>query len=252
MFTATARLALGYGSMLVHAVANRRLLRQQTVRDALVRQIHITGVQALPYVAAVALLFGAVIVTRALELLGPDDDTVLKAVVWGGIRELGPLVTALIIIVRSSVAITAEVALIQLRGGIHDSHWQDITHEEEVVLPRLIGVAVSAAALVICFQFLAICAALIAGAIELGTSIEFELDAFLTTATWRQVPLSIGKATLLGAGIAMVSCYHGLQVTRYVGELPKAVVSACLGSLTFVLIVDLLAVLVLLRGMWWR
>ena len=39
------------------------------------------------------MLFGAVVVTRALELLGPDDDTALKAVVWGGIREIGPLVT---------------------------------------------------------------------------------------------------------------------------------------------------------------
>jgi phospholipid/cholesterol/gamma-HCH transport system permease protein len=247
MISSTARLALGYGSMLVHAVTHRGLLRQQPVRDALARQIHITGVQALPYVAGVALLFGAVIVTRALELLGPDDDTALKAIVWGGIRELGPLVTALIIIVRSSVAIAAEVALIQLRSGIHDSHWNDITHEEEVVLPRLIGVAVSSAALVICFQFVAIGSALVASALTLGTSIEFELDSFLTTASWRLVPLSIGKAALFGAGIAAVSCYHGLQVTRNVGELPKAVVAACLGSLTFVLAVDVLAMLVLWR-----
>ena len=117
----TSRLALGYGSMLVHAVTQRHLLQQPPVRAALARQIVVTGVQALPYVAAVAALFGAVVVTRALELLGPDDDTALKAVVWGGVRELGPLVTALIIIVRSSVAIAAEVALMRLRSGISDS-----------------------------------------------------------------------------------------------------------------------------------
>lgn len=242
MISATARLALGYGSMLAHAVTHRGLLQQRGVRAALARQIHVTGVQALPYVAAVAMLFGAVVVTRALELLGPDDDTVLKAVVWGGIRELGPLVTALIIVVRSAVAIAAEVALIQLRGGIHDSHWNDITHEDEVVLPRLIGVAVSSAALVTCFQFIAIGSALIASAFTLGTAIEFELDSFLTTASWWQVPLSVGKATLFGAGIAVVSCYHGLQVSSDVGEVPKAVVAACLGSLTFVLLVDMMAV----------
>jgi len=242
MISATARLAQGYGSVLVHAVTQRGLLRLPQVREALVRQIHVTGVQALPYVAAVAVLFGAVVVTRVLELLGPDDDTALKAVVWGGIRELGPLITALIIIVRSAVAIAAEVGLIQLRGGIHDSHWNDITHEEEVVLPRLIGVAVSAAALVTCFQFIAVGSALIASAVMLGTAIEFELDSFLTAASWWQVPLSIGKATLFGAGIAAVSCYHGLEVRSDVGELPKAVVAACAGSLSFVLAVDVLAV----------
>jgi phospholipid/cholesterol/gamma-HCH transport system permease protein len=247
MISTTARLALGYGSMLVHAVTRRGLLREPGVRAALSRQIQVTGVQALPYVATVALLFGAVVVTQALDLLGSDDDTVLKAVVWGGIRELGPLVTALIIIARSSVAIAAEVSLMRLRGGIHDAYWQDITHEEEVVLPRMLGVAISSAALVSCFQFIAIGSALAASAVTLGTSFEFELDAFLTTARGLQVPLSIGKGALFGLGIAAIACYHGLQVKRDVAELPKAVVAACLGSLSFVLLVDAAAMLIALR-----
>lgn len=247
MITASARLALGYGSMLVHAFARRGLLRRADVRAALLRQIQVTGVQALPYVTAVALLFGAVVVTRAFELLGSDDDTVLKAVVWGGVRELGPLVTALIIIARSSVAIAAEVALMRLRDGIHDDWWRDITHEEEVVLPRVLGATLSGAALVSCFQFLAIGSALAASAWLQGTAIEFELDAFLTTALWSQVPLSVAKGALFGGGIAAIACYHGLQVRDEVGQLPKAVVAACLGSLSFVIAVDLAAVLWRLR-----
>jgi phospholipid/cholesterol/gamma-HCH transport system permease protein len=245
MISATARLAWGYGSMLVHAFTRRGLLRRPEVRLALARQIQVTGVQALPYVLAVALLFGAVVVTRALELLGADDDTALKAVVWGGIRELGPLVTALILIVRSSVAIAAEVALMGLRSGIRDSHWRDILHEEEVVLPRVLGTAVSAAALVSCFQFVAIVSALVASAFTLGTAFEFELDSFLDTAPLAQVPLSIAKGALFGTGIGAIACYHGLQVNAEVGALPKAVVAAGAGSLTFVLVVDLIAVALL-------
>jgi len=247
MISATARLALGYSSMLVHAFTRRGLLRLPEVRAALMRQIQVTGVQALPYVLTVALLFGAVVATRALELLGPDDDIALKAVVWGGIRELGPLVTALIIIVRSSVAIAAEVALMQLRSGIRDTHWRDIAHEEEVVLPRLLGTAVSAAALVSCFQFAALASALLASTITLGTAWEFELGSFLETALLRQVPLSIAKGALFGAGIGAIACYHGLQVRSDVGELPKAVVAAGAGSLTYVIVVDVLAVLLLFR-----
>lgn len=246
MISATTRLVLGYGSMLVHAVARHGVLRERGVRVALARQIHVTGVQALPYVLAMAVLFGAVVVTQALELLGADDDTVLKAVVWGGIRELGPLVTAAIIVARSGVAIAAEVALMRLRGGIHDTFWQDITHEKEVVVPRLIGAAVSSAALVSCFQFVAIAAALAASALKLGTSFDFELDAFLSTAPVSQVPLSIAKGALFGLGIAAIACYHGLQVKQDVGELPKAVVAACVGGISFVLLVDLVAMLVFL------
>ncbi|MFN0183217.1 MAG: ABC transporter permease [Aquabacterium sp.] len=247
MLSTASRLAAGYGSTLLHAVARRDLLRQPDVRRALWRQIHVSGVQALPYVAVVALLFGAVVVTQALLLLGPDDDTVLKAVVWGGIRELGPLVTALILIARSGVAMAAEVALLRLRGGIHASHWHDIDDEDELVLPRVLGCAVAGAVLVSCFQFIAIAAALAASALTLGTALEFEILSFLDTAVWYQVAASIGKGLLFGAGIAAVSCWHGLQVTREVGQLPKAVVAAALGSLGFVMVVDLIALVTRLR-----
>jgi phospholipid/cholesterol/gamma-HCH transport system permease protein len=248
MIFTTTRLALGYGSMLVHAVTRRDLLRDDAVRAALSRQIYVTGVQALPYVAAVAALFGAVVVTRALELLGgTDTETVIKVVVWGGIRELGPLAAALIIVARSSVAIAAEVGLMRLRGGIDERYWNDITHEEEVVLPRVLGAAVSGAALVSCFQFIAIGSALLASSMSLGTSFEFELDDFLTTASLWQVPLSIGKGTLFGLGIGAIACWHGLQVRHGVGELPKAVVAACLGSLTFILLVDAVALVLFLQ-----
>lgn len=248
MIFSTSRLALGYGSMLVHAVTRRDLLRDRDVRAALARQIHVTGVQAVPYVAVVAALFGAVVVTRALELLGgTDTETVIKVVVWGAMRELGPLVAALIIVVRSSVAIAAEVALMKLKGGIDARYWNDITHEEEVVLPRVLGAAVAGAALVSLFQFVAIASALLASAMTLGTSFEFELDDFLTSASAWQVPLSIGKGALFGLGVGAIACYHGLQVRQAVGELPKAVVAAALGSLTFILLVDGIALVLFLQ-----
>ena len=243
MIAAGTRLTLGYTSMLVHAFAHRSLLARPEIRDALWRQIHFTGVRALAYAAVVAALFGAVVVTRAMALLGDDNEAAMKAIVGGGIRELGPLVTAFIVIVRSSVAIAAEVALMQLRGELSEAMRADATHEDEVVLPRVLGVAVGAGLLVVCFEFVAIAAAIVATAFTLGTAIETELDDFLLAADWWQVPLSLAKGAMFGAGIAAISCYHGLHVGRDVGEIPKAVVAACAGSLTFVIAVDAAAIL---------
>ncbi len=246
MIAVTTRLALGYSAMLVHAFTRRGLLRRADVVAGLVRQIHFTGVQALPYVCVVALLFGAVVVTQALSLLGPDNEVVLKAVVWGGICELGPLVTALIIIVRSSVSIAAEVALMRLRSGISDALWCDAAHEEEVVLPRVVGVAVASAMLVAFFQFVAVVAAMLTAAATLGSTIEAELSHFLTGAAWWQVPFSIAKALFFGAGIGAISCYHAMHIPNDIAAVPKAVVAAGIGSLSFVIAVDLFAVLLLL------
>ena len=241
MISAGNRLAQGYTSMLVHAFAHRSLLRDRGVRDALWRQIHFTGVRALPYSALVALLFGAIVVTRVLGLIGDDNEAVLKTIVGGGLRELGPLVTALIVIVRSSVAIAAEVALMQLRGELSEALRSDTTHEDEVVLPRVLGVAVGSMLLVACFVFVSVGSALVTTVFTLDSTFAAELDDFLIAAVWWQVPLALAKGAMFGAGIAAVSCYHGLQVGRDVGDIPKAVVAACTGSLTFVICVDAVA-----------
>ena len=243
MFAATSRLAQGYTSMVLHAFAHRGLLASPEVRDALWRQIHFTGVRALPYSAAMAVLFGALVVARLAALLGNDNEEVLKAIVSGGLAELGPLLTAFIVIVRSSVAIAAEVALMGLRSNLQQGVWQDAVHEDEVVLPRVLGVAVGAMLLVMCFQVMAIAAAITSTAFTQGTTIGSELDEFLEASVWWQVPLSLLKGALFGAGIAAISCYHGLQAGLAAGEVPKAVVSACAGSLTFVIAMDAVAIL---------
>jgi phospholipid/cholesterol/gamma-HCH transport system permease protein len=241
MILAGARLAYGYTTTVVHAFAHRGLLRQPDVRDALWRQIHFTGVRALPYVAGIALLFGAVAVTRAMALLGDDNEAVLKAIIGDGIRELGPLLTAFVIIVRSSVAIAAEVALLRLRADINAELWTRSDDEDEVVLPRVLGVAIGAAVLDMCFQFVAIVSAMLVTAIRADSTLQAELDGFLIAATWVQVPLSLAKSAMFGAGIGAISCYHGLQVGREIGDVPKAVAAACAGSLTFLIVVDALA-----------
>ncbi len=242
MLAATSRLAQGYTSMVVHAFTHRGLLANPDVRDALWRQIHFTGVRALPYSAAMAVLFGALVVARLTRLLGDDNEEVLKAIVSGGLAELGPLLTAFIVIVRSSVAIAAEVALMGLRSKLKTGLWQDALHEDEVVLPRVLGVAVGAMLLVMCFEFMAMAAAITTTAITQGTDLMGELDEFLLASRWWQLPVSMAKGALFGAGIAAISCFHGLQAGLATGEVPKAVVSACAGSLTFVIAVDAVAI----------
>ena len=240
------QLALGYGETLAHAVMRRALLRQPEMRAAVLRQLYFTGVQALPYVTVLAILFGAVAVTWVLGIIGHDNEFALKQLVWGGIRELAPLVAALIIVLRSSPAIASEIALMRMKHGISGEIWQDAVLEDEVVLPRVLGVAVSALLLVVCFEYVAIAAALLAMAVVLDTPVLAQLLQFLGAAEWWQLPLSIGKGLIFGAGTAAIACYHGLHIEPRVKEIPKAVIAACVGGITFVVVVDVLAALLTL------
>jgi phospholipid/cholesterol/gamma-HCH transport system permease protein len=243
MVLSPVRVALGYGATFAHAVRRRGLLRRPEVRAAALRQLYFTGVQGLPYVALLAMLFGSVVVTLVLSFIGTDNEFALKEVVWGGIRELAPVVAALIIVLRSSPAIASEVALMGLRHGIDREVWRDAVQEDEVVLPRVAGVAVSALLLVVCFEYVAIAAALAAMSVVLDTPVLAQLAQFLGAAEWWQVPLSIGKGMVFGAGIAVIACYHGLHIEPQVKDIPKAVIAASVGSLAFVVLVDLMSAL---------
>ena len=241
MIDATARLALGYTAMLVHGLRHVGTLRRPGVRASLARQVRLSGVQALPAVAVIAALLGAIVPTQALALLGTDNEAVLKTLVWGGIGELAPLATALVIVVRSGVAIAAEIALMHLRSGMDEALWRDAAHEDEVVIPRVLGLALSAALLVSYFQTIAIAAALVASALLLGTPLLAELDYFLGNGVWWQVLASVGKGALFGLGIGVVSCFHGLHAAPQVAAIPKAAVAAGVGSLAVVFAIDLFA-----------
>jgi len=237
------QLALGYSATLAHAVTRRGLLRQPEVRNAALRQLYFTGIQALPYVTLLAVLFGSVVVTQVLSLIGTDNEFALKQVVWGGIRELAPITTALVILIRSGPAIASEVALMRLRHGISSEVWKDAVEEDEVVLPRVVGAAFSALLLVVWFEYVAIAAALLGMALVLDTPVFAQLVEFLGAAQWWQMPLSIGKGLVFGAGIAVIACHHGMHIEPQVKEVPKAIIAACVGGLTFVVFVDVMAAL---------
>ena len=241
MIGTTTRLALGYTAMLVHGTVHLGRLGDAQVRGSLLRQLQLSGVQALPVVALMAVLLGTTVPTQALALLGVDNEVVLKTVVWGGIREGGPLVAALVLIVRSAVAMAAEIALMHLRHGVAAEHWADAAHEEEVVIPRVLGLCLAGALLVSYFQAFAIAAALLASTWLLDTPLDTELNFFLDTGVWWQIPAAMGKGALFGLGIGAVACYHGLQARAEVAAVPKAAVAACVASLVYVALIDLLA-----------
>ncbi|MFM9971351.1 MAG: ABC transporter permease [Burkholderiales bacterium] len=246
MIGATQRIALGYLDTVLLTAHQWTLLQNNEVRSSLARQIYFTGVRALPLISLFALLFGSVVVTSALASLGADNELALKAIVWGGVRELAPLAAALIIVARSSVAIGAELALMRLRSGISDALWNNAIREAHPVLPRVLGLALSGTMLVAYFQSIAFISALLATSLILHTPVQTEWGLFLDAAQWWAIPFSLAKGTVFGAGIGVISCYHGLAVRPDIREVPKAVMAACVGSLTWVCGVQVFATLLLL------
>lgn len=213
----------------------------RTVRTVLARQILFTGVDALGLVALVALLAGIAVVTQAQMWLGQSDivGPLLVAVI---VRELGPLLVNFIVIARSGTAVATELAGMRVRGEIDVLDGQGIDPFVYLLLPRVVGMALSVLALVVCFVAISFAGGYLFGVllgVAKGTPGQF-LDAVFGAITPRDVPAFLVKSLLPPALTATICCLEGLGVRNSVNEIPQAATRAVVRSLAAGLVVGVL------------
>jgi len=210
----------------------------RVVNEVSLRQVFFTGVQGLPAVTTTALVLGATIIlqTRVIapgvtgELLGK----VLTAVV---LRELAPLVTAIIVASRSGTAIATELgnmrASLEVQGlsslGIDPGHY--------VVQPRLIATIVSVLVLTVYFNVMAVAGSSLTAAVLGGpdpAAIRFGVRA---TLGWGDLMLYFVKGGGNGIIVGWLCCHFGLQVQSSTTEVPmmsgRAVIRSILGCVLY-------------------
>jgi phospholipid/cholesterol/gamma-HCH transport system permease protein len=224
----------------VAAAINPRTWRR-TVRQALSRQIVSTGVEALGFVSLISLLVGLLVVVQVQlwvvkvaysRMLGPVLVTVV-------IRELGPLMTNLVLIARSGNAITAELANMRISGEVRALEAQGIDPFIYLVVPRVLGAAISTFCLTMIFILASltsgyICARLMnvraaeptdfASSIARAIGGEDVLNVFIK---------SIIPALLWGA----ICCIEGLAVGETPSEVPRAASRALQRSVVILFVV---------------
>jgi phospholipid/cholesterol/gamma-HCH transport system permease protein len=143
------------GTVLCVCVQPRYWVR--TVRNAFARQVLATGVEPLWFVGAVAVFVGISVVVQLTfwvgeagqsQLLGP----LLVAVVA---RELGPVLINLVVIVRNGSAMTTELGVLKINGEVRALEAQGSDPFLQLVMPRVLGTAVSTFCLTIVFILVA-------------------------------------------------------------------------------------------------
>ena len=169
--------------------------------------------------------------TRELKGIGATD-LIGTVIVVAIVRELGPLLTALVVVGRSGTAIAAELATNQVMGEVRALEFMGIDPKQYLVLPRFAGSLVSVFALLIVFDVVAIMAGFAAARFN-GLPGPRYFQIVLESLTNRDVWLTIFKALAFGAIVGVVPSYFGLAVRRASTEIPiaasRAVVAALVG-----------------------
>jgi phospholipid/cholesterol/gamma-HCH transport system permease protein len=189
-------------------------------------------------VSVIGLLIGATIVIQTSIMVPAADGELLgKILVAVVLRELAPLITAIIVAGRSGTAIATELGNMKVNYEIFALSSLGIDPPRFIVMPRIVASVVSVVVLMVYFTVVAVLAAALIGQSLLGPS-PIELHAGIARAVLpHDLVLFVSKGIGLGAILGWFACHYGLQVKSSPTEVPRqasnAVVRTLLGCVAY-------------------
>lgn len=212
-----------------------------------VNQILFTGVNALAIVLLIALSLGAVIIFEGSRLFSLGQNSLLYTILITIItRELGPLLTAFIVMARSGVAIATELSNMVISQEIEAYMAVGINPISYLVVPRFLGVTVSVVALTVLFSVGGLAGAwFIVQFVQPVPAGEYFTN-LLSLLSLTDLTASLVKSLAFGMVIAIVSSYQGFQANQSSTEVPVLVIKAVGRGFGLLIIVNILITMVYL------
>lgn len=203
-------------AVVVLALSLRPLTWRRTVRRELLRQCHLSGVQALPSAALLGVLLGLGMVFQAvywLEAIG-QVELVARLLVRALVQEMAPLLVAVVLLGRSGSAIAAELATMRSAGQLDALDAMGLDTLLHAVVPRVVGLIVAALGLTVCVTAVALLSGFaMTNAVGIGRANLIEsLDAVLRRIEPGVYLAVVLKAFLAGLFIGVICCRDGVAM----------------------------------------
>ena len=224
-----------------HVLRRLRVLALPPVTEALIRQIYFTGASATAGMVLRGALLGTLIIAYVIDVLEANSALAVKILLWVVLREIGPLIAAVLVIQRSGTAIATELALMHVSGEVTSLRRMRIDPRDYLVVPRVVGVALSTAALTFYVQVIAVGGGMLLSALTIDASLDQLTNDFFLLASPVDFVYSVIKSLLFGAAIAVICCYHGLHPPGVsVNAVPKAAINAVTQSTLLVMLLNVI------------
>jgi phospholipid/cholesterol/gamma-HCH transport system permease protein len=198
------------------------------------------GTTALPITALVGLLIGVVVSYLSAQQLRTFGANVFIINLLGIsiLRELGPLLAAILVAGRSGSAMTAQIGVMRLTQELDALAAMGISQTARLVLPRVVALALALPLLILWTNALALAGGMIAAQHELGIS-----PWLFTIKLPEVVPISnlwlgLAKGVVFGVLIALVACHFGLRVEPNTRSLGTGTTRSVVAAITFVILAD--------------
>ena len=219
------------------------------LRPLIWREVSRSGVRLLPMFAFLSAALGLLVIGQVVSWLSRVGavnylGTIMVVVV---VRELGPLITALLVLARVGTANVVELGTARATGEVEALEALGIDPVHYLIVPRVVGMAIGTFALTVY---------LIIGALVSGYVWAFLQDVPLRpdqyfnqladSLSWIDFALLALKTIAFGAVIAMVTCYHGLAQPLRLEEVSRATVRAVAQAVIACVLIDALFIIIYL------
>ncbi|MEO8838621.1 MAG: ABC transporter permease, partial [Herbaspirillum sp.] len=198
------------------------------------------GYQALGITALVGFLIGIVLSYLSAQQLRTFGGDIYLVNILGMsvIRELGPLLAAILVAGRSGSSITAQLGVMRVTEELDAMLVMGLSHGFRLVMPKVLALALVMPLLVIWTDTMALLGGMVAAQMELGMSPRYFIASLPDAVPLANYWIGLGKGVAFGSLIALVSCHFGLRIKPNTESLGSGTTTSVVTGITIVILAD--------------
>lgn len=198
------------------------------------------GFRALGITALVGVLIGVVLSYLSAQQLRTfgGDMYLVNILGMSIIRELGPMLAAILIAGRSGSSITAQLGVMRVTEELDAMLVMGIPPGLRIILPKVIALAIAMPLIIVWTDAMALAGGMVSANVILGMSPRYFLQKLPEAVPIVNFYIGLGKGVTFGAAIALVACHFGLLIKPNTESLGQGTTTSVVIAITVVIILD--------------
>jgi len=204
--------------------------------------IQSSGINAMPIVAMTSFLVGVVIAYQTIVQLSKfgADIFVVDASAISIARELGPMITAIVVAGRSASSFTAEIGAMKLTEEIDAMKTMGFMPFYFLIIPRVVALIIALPILIFFSDIIGILGSMVATKAQIGLSFEIFLQRLYEVLALKHYVIGIVKGPFFAVIIALIGTFHGLRVTQDTESIGIETTKSVVNAIFLVIVCDAL------------
>jgi len=212
-------------------------------RTVFISQFYFTAVQILPLFLLVAVIFGSMVngmAFQAIKDLGLSDY--LGRLLMGFVvTEISPFLTVLLVALRSSSAINAEIAVMKVNRELYTLESFNIDLIDYLFAPRILNGMLTMVLLSSLFSLVVLAIGLLVSSVVFGTGFDAYTDTLLQSASVADMIIVLWKCATFGFFITLIPISQGLNASHDLTSIPIAVLNGMVKVFLAIVVIEVLS-----------